>query len=196
MYYLKSIIFYLSCIRFIPHLLLYKYGNCNDIVNKDLDRLKNKNRYSYTRLLLNTLHYDVYFRVVFINRFRKYQYWLNLLSPSPHNFILCRTIGGGIRAVHSFSTICNAKSIGENFTIRQNTTIGNKIDGRNDLVPTIGNNVIVGANVVIIGDIKIGNNVIIGAGSVVLKDIPDNAIVAGNPARILRYAESANLLSK
>ena len=53
-----------------------------------------------------------------------------------------------------------------------------------------------GANVVIIGDIKIGNNVIIGAGSVVLKDIPENAIVAGNPARILRYAESANLLSK
>lgn len=43
----------------------------------------------------------------------------------------------------------------------------------------IGNNVELGANVVIIGDITIGNNVTIGAGSVVLDSIPDNALVVG-----------------
>ena len=50
-------------------------------------------------------------------------------------------------------------------------------------------NVSIGANVTIIGDIKIGNNVIIGAGSVVVKDVTDNCIVAGNPARVIRTLE-------
>lgn len=50
----------------------------------------------------------------------------------------------------------------------------------------IGDNVTLGGNVTIIGPVHIGNNVIVGAGSVVVKDVPDNCIVAGNPARIIR----------
>lgn len=50
----------------------------------------------------------------------------------------------------------------------------------------IGNNVIVGINSIILPGIKIGNHVVIGAGSVVTNDVPDNTIVAGNPARIIR----------
>ncbi|WP_150322079.1 acyltransferase, partial [Enterobacter hormaechei] len=44
----------------------------------------------------------------------------------------------------------------------------------------------VGANATILPGITIGYNSIIGAGSVVTKDIPDNVIVAGNPAKIIR----------
>ena len=54
------------------------------------------------------------------------------------------------------------------------------------MIPTIGDNVSIGANVNIIGNITIGNNVEIGAGSVVVNDIPDNCVVVGNPARIIR----------
>lgn len=50
---------------------------------------------------------------------------------------------------------------------------------------TIGNNVFVGAESVILPNVKIGNNVIIGANSTVTRDIPDNVVVGGSPARIL-----------
>lgn len=46
--------------------------------------------------------------------------------------------------------------------------------------PRIGDNVLIGANAVLIGDIYIGNNVKVGAGAVVTKDIPDNSTVIGN----------------
>lgn len=49
----------------------------------------------------------------------------------------------------------------------------------------IGNDVYIGANSVVFGEITIGNNVIIGAGSVVDKDVPDNSTVFGNPMRII-----------
>lgn len=105
------------------------------------------------------------------------------------NNLLCISqstkLSGGINWSHPIGTFLNAKSIGENFSFRQNTTIGNKKDGRNDLIPTIGDNVVVGANVCIIGDINIGDNVIIGAGCVVTKDVPPNVIVIGNPMKII-----------
>lgn len=51
---------------------------------------------------------------------------------------------------------------------------------------TIGDNVWIGGNVVILPGVTIGDNVIIGAGSVVSKDIPANRIAAGNPCKVLR----------
>ena len=50
---------------------------------------------------------------------------------------------------------------------------------------SIGNNVFVGAESVILPGVNIGNNVIIGANSTVTKDIPDNTVVAGSPAKVL-----------
>lgn len=49
----------------------------------------------------------------------------------------------------------------------------------------IGNNVFVGANAVILPGVKIGDNSIIGAGAVVTKNIPQNVVVAGNPAKFI-----------
>jgi len=50
----------------------------------------------------------------------------------------------------------------------------------------VGRGASIGSNATILGNIKIGENALVGAGSVVTKDVPPNAIVAGNPARILR----------
>ena len=74
--------------------------------------------------------------------------------------------------------------IGDNVTVRHNTTIGVKNDG--GMPPVIGDNVNIGANSVIIGSIKIGDNSIIAAGSVVVKDVPKKSVVAGNPARVIK----------
>lgn len=54
---------------------------------------------------------------------------------------------------------------------------------------TIGNDVWIGGNAVILPGVNIGNNVIIAAGAVVTKDIPDNCIAGGVPAKIIKYLE-------
>ncbi|MEL4482925.1 CatB-related O-acetyltransferase [Shewanella algae] len=51
----------------------------------------------------------------------------------------------------------------------------------------IGHDVWIGSRVTIIGGIKIGNGSVIAAGSIVTKDVPDFAVVAGIPARVIRY---------
>lgn len=51
----------------------------------------------------------------------------------------------------------------------------------------IGNDVWIGHSAIVLSGVKIGNGAVVGAGSVVTKDVPAYAIVAGNPARILRY---------
>ncbi len=54
---------------------------------------------------------------------------------------------------------------------------------------TIGDNVWIGGSVTICPGVKIGDNVVIGAGSTVTKDIPDNVVVGGNPARIIKQID-------
>jgi len=49
----------------------------------------------------------------------------------------------------------------------------------------------IGTSATILCGVTIGENAIVGAGSVITKDVPDNAVVAGNPARILRKLEAA-----
>lgn len=51
----------------------------------------------------------------------------------------------------------------------------------------IGNNVWIGGNSIINPGVTIGNNVIVASGSVVVKNVPDNVIVGGNPAKIIKY---------
>ncbi|WP_319502291.1 serine acetyltransferase [uncultured Draconibacterium sp.] len=92
-----------------------------------------------------------------------------------------KDIGYGILIVHGFSTIINAKKIGENCQIYQQVTIGHGNGGK----PIIGNNVRIYAGAIIIGGITVGDNVTIGAGTVVTKSIPANTTVVGSSFREL-----------
>ena len=55
---------------------------------------------------------------------------------------------------------------------------------------TIGDFTQIGGGAMILADVKIGKNVIVGAGAVVTKDVPDNAVVAGVPAKVIRFQNS------
>ncbi|MEF2574710.1 MAG: sugar O-acetyltransferase [Eisenbergiella sp.] len=57
---------------------------------------------------------------------------------------------------------------------------------------TIGDNVWLGGNTVVMPGVHIGNNVVIGGGSVVTKDIPDDVIAVGNPCRVIRKITEAD----
>lgn len=79
--------------------------------------------------------------------------------------------------------------IGKNCIIRQGVTIGGR-SGHKQL-PVIEDNVDIGAHAQILGPIRIGNNAVIGAGAIVIKDVPPFAVVAGNPARIIKMLENS-----
>ena len=60
------------------------------------------------------------------------------------------------------------------------------------VVPTfVGKGASIGSNATILCNVKIGEYAIVGAGSVVTRDVPPSAIVAGNPARVLRFIEAS-----
>ena len=73
--------------------------------------------------------------------------------------------------------------IGSNVKIYQQVTIGQNEKGE---APIIGNDVIIYPGARIIGNVKIGNNIIVGTNSVVTHDIPDNSVVAGVPAKVIK----------
>ena len=178
----------LFCWLYIPHIVAYAMGGVKNIIDSDLDAIAGQLNIRLPRIvqLLYQLHNNRYFRHVFYYRMGPvFDLLVSWYRPGDKYLWVpfSTKVGKGLKYAHPYSTVLNAESIGDNFCFIHCTTIGKK-DGRR---PRIGNNVTLGCHVAIIGDVTIGNNVTIGAGSVVVKDIPDNAVVVGNPARIIKY---------
>ncbi|MFW5411763.1 serine O-acetyltransferase [Aerococcus urinaeequi] len=93
---------------------------------------------------------------------------------------------------HGLGVVINQNAkIGANTKILQNVTIGGKgtiriINNQEVVAPIIGENVLIGSGAQIIGPITIGDNVIIGSGAIVTRDFPDNVVVAGVPATVIK----------
>lgn len=105
-------------------------------------------------------------------------------------------IGKGLYIGHFGSIILNSQTrLGENCNLSQGVTIGIVQVGQKKGTPTIGNRVYIGPNSIIIGKITIANDAVIGAGSVVTTDVPERAVVAGNPAKIISYKGSFGLVN-
>jgi serine O-acetyltransferase len=102
--------------------------------------------------------------------------------------IKCK-IGKGLFIPHTSGIVIGAFSIGENAIIYQGVTIGaRELDFlySESSRPIIGNDVIISTGAVILGAVTIGDRSRIGANSVVLSSIPEDALAAGAPARIVR----------
>ena len=175
---------------YLPHLLLFSSSKRKNVIIADVKVfVANENpRVGGGILSVVFAISDPYFRKLFYYRLGKKSKFVSWYSPGEENlkFSSRLILGEGCYVAHAYSTYINAKNVGKNLAIRNCTTIGNKSDNDVDALPVIGDNVSIGANVCIIGDIVIGNNVVIGAGSVVVKDIPDNSIVVGNPGRVIK----------
>lgn len=175
---------------YVPHFIVYAIVGAQSEINSDLEAISGQLNIKLPRIvqLLYQLHNNRYFRHVFYYRIGPmFDLLISWYRPGDKYFWIpfSTKVGSGIKYAHPYSTVLNAESIGDNFYCLHCTTIGKK--GPGERRPRIGNNVTVGCHVAIIGDITIGNNVTIGAGSVVVKDIPDNAVVVGNPAKIINY---------
>lgn len=100
-----------------------------------------------------------------------------------------RNIGATFASVPNLPHGLNGIIVSHNATIGKNATIFHQVtigEGRGG-APKIGDNVLIGAGVKIIGGIQIGNNVRIGAGCVVMQDIPDNTtVIPSSPQLFLR----------
>lgn len=188
---MKKIVVLLNFIRFLPHIIIYTYRST--LIRKDLLKwrsiLRHNTNASNIFTLVDILTFFPEFRNLFYARVRTKNVilakFLTLFAkPQPLLNVSAENLGGGCYIQHGFSTIIAAKSVGENLWINQCVTIGytNATD-----CPTIGNNVRIGAGAKVIGNVHVGNNVIIGANAVVVKDIPDNAVVVGIPAKVIKY---------
>jgi serine O-acetyltransferase len=102
-------------------------------------------------------------------------------------------IGPGLYFPHTAGTVIGAWRVGKNAVIYHQATLGAKemdLGYSKEKRPTIGDNVVIGSGAKVLGGITVGNNVIIGANAVVTRSVPDNVVVGGIPARILKKRAS------
>lgn len=96
-------------------------------------------------------------------------------------------IGKGTKFYHrGLGCVVHEKTvIGNNCKIFQNVTLGAKLSGKEsgDQVPVIGDEVMIGAGAVLLGNIQIGDRAVIGANAVVVKNVPEGAVVMGVPGK-------------
>ncbi len=118
----------------------------------------------------------LFFRVILLKLSRK----TNIQIP------YYTQIGEGFYIGHSGRVIINPEAvIGKNVNIATGVTIGQERRGKRMGSPTIKDNVWIGTNAVVVGNVTIGTDVLIAPLAYVNFDVPDHSIVVGNPARII-----------
>ncbi|MEO6722080.1 MAG: serine acetyltransferase [Ferruginibacter sp.] len=147
------------------------------------------------KVILSAIKRDIEFRILFYFRvaayFKEhgllfgsviYKFYFNLSTRYCITLYPETKIGLGFRIGHIGNIIVHSKSvIGNNVTISQGVTLGKIHTGKKQGTPTLGNNIYIGPNAVIVGNIKIGNDIIISGNAFVNFDVPDNSVVLGNP---------------
>lgn len=128
----------------------------------------------------------------------------NLIHPDVR-MIRSFVHGNGL-VVHGQSGVPTCSTFGNNVLIQGKAVMGHDLTvGDNVVISSlsfIGGNVTIGRNTYIApgalvrNNVHIGQNAIVGMGAVVTKDVPDNAVVYGNPAKIMRYNEKGSVFSK
>ncbi len=118
-----------------------------------------------------------------LNKFKKVMKNCKNKCDSPTQMLHKLLTENNLKIIHQVGIVISDRAtIGKKCTIFQNVTLGRK----GEYTPTLGDNVTIYANAVVIGNVHIGDNAVIGAGSVVLKDVPAGEVWAGNPAHFIK----------
>lgn len=151
--------------------------------------LHNEKWYSY-RYIIALRHVEYYINAKKKKDVRFIYWWFRYkrLGFKMRYNIAPNTIGPGLKIYHTGDFIWVGKSckIGKNCTLRPGVVFGRKKVTPQANYVTVGDNCEFGVGAKIIGNITIGDNVSVGANAVVTKDIPNNAIVVGIPAKIIK----------
>lgn len=192
--FLISVYYAVGNMLMSPQLILFFLSSEKRIIISDVKRwsgMVHLNNSDMINLLSLIFRYKE-FRNLYYYRIRKG----NLLAEIIMNIYLifyrelhtlsidCDKCGPGLFIQHGFCTIISAESIGDNCWINQQVTIGYANDNINR--PKIGNYVRITAGAKVLGKITIGDNVIVGANAVIVKDVPKNCVVVGVPAYIVK----------
>lgn len=122
-----------------------------------------------------------------------HQKWIEIVTGISIPYTV--TVGKQFYIGHFGGIIINANVvIGDNCNISQGVTIGVSGRGENRGVPTLGNNVYIGANAVLVGPITIGDNCVIAANTLVAKSLDANAVVVGVPGVIINHKGSKDYI--
>lgn len=101
-------------------------------------------------------------------------------------------IGKGLMIVHGEGVFINCKSIGDNCKIYPMVMIGSAGDhSKKQGIPLIKNNVTIYTGAIVTGNITLNDGCVIAANSFVNFDVPEKAIVAGTPAKIIGYVNDS-----
>jgi 2,3,4,5-tetrahydropyridine-2,6-dicarboxylate N-acetyltransferase len=96
----------------------------------------------------------------------------------------------GERTMIDMNTVIGGRAmIGKDCHIGAGSVIAGVIEPPHALPVIVGDNVVMGANAVVLEGVKIGKGCVIAAGSVVIADVPDNAVVAGVPGKIIKMVD-------
>lgn len=179
---------YLKVPFFIPHFIIFliKKSIIKNDINYWLDTLHYSNK-NYYKKFFNLIIELKEFRSLFYKRTGKISHLLSIYAPGVKTLFLVmpsENYGKGFFIHHGHSSRIGPERSGVNCKIWHNVTIGRaKTLGPR---PILGDNVSVCTGAIILGDVTIGNNVVVAAGAVVTKNVPDNCVVAGNPAYIIK----------
>lgn len=141
----------------------------------------------YVRKYLRTLRKLEYFTNIDRGGVRKLYYTMKWkrLSNKYQIYIKPNTVGKGLYIPHFHGGVqLNCLSMGDYCTVSAGVVVGNK--GSQENRATIGNDVELAIGCKVIGKITIGDNAIVCPNSVVIKDVPQNAIVSGIPAQVVK----------
>lgn len=81
-------------------------------------------------------------------------------------------------------------TVGDHCHIGAGTVLAGVVEPASATPVIVEDNVVIGANAVVIEGIRIGRNAVVAAGSVVIQDVPENAVVAGSPARVVKMKDA------